>query len=266
MKQRKCTFAGATVPFLGHVVGRSEVRPQDAKIAAIQNYQLPKTKKDLRAFLGLIGYYRKFIPNFSSRSVNLTDLTKANNPDKLRMEPFHLAEFQDLRDAITSDSVLATFQPELPTQLHTDASDRGIGGCLVQLHPDGQERPVAFYSRKLFPRECRYTVTEKECLAAVDSVRHFQAYLLGAPFQLVTDHKALTSLQHMTGGGARVTHWALSLQPFSYSVIHRHGSRHQNADGLSRQSWTEVQEGEESAGTPPKERASSMEGGVLGPS
>jgi len=171
-----------------------------------------------------------------------------------------------LRDAITSDSVLAAFQPGLPTQLHTDASDRGIGGCLVQTHPDGEERPVAFYSRKLYPRECRYTVTEKECLAAVDSVRHFQAYLLGAPFQLVTDHKALTSLQHMTGGGARVTRWALSLQPFSYQVVHRQGGKHQDADGLSRQSWIEVQQGETSDWTPLQKRAPIMEGEVLGPS
>ena len=266
VKKRKCCFAGATVSFLGHVVGKSEVRPQDAKITAIKTYQLPKTKKDLRAFLGLVGYYRKFIPNFSSRSANLTDLTKGNNPTKILMVPLHIAEFQDLKEAITSDSVLAAFQPGLPTQLHTDASDRGIGGCLVQIHPDGQERPVAFYSRKMYPRECRYTVTEKECLAAVDSVRHFQAYLLGAPFQLVTDHKALTSLQHMTGGGARVTRWALSLQPFTYQVVHRQGARHQDADGLSRQSWIEVQQQETSDRIPLQQRAPIMEGEVLGPS
>lgn len=182
------------------------------------------------------------------------------------MEQFHIDEFEDLIQAITSDSVLAAFQPHLPTQLHTDASDRGIGGCLVQIHPDGQERPVAFYSRKLFPRETRYTVTEKECLAAVDSIRHFQAYLLGAPFDLITDHKALASLKTMTAGGARVTRWALAIQPFQYSVIHRQGAKHLNADGLSRQSWPEAQKREGSARNPLQERASSMEGGVLGPS
>ena len=189
-------------------MGKGEVCPQEAKVEAIQSYQVPKTKKDLRAFLGLVGYYRKFIPRFSSRSANLTDLTKANNPDKLQLLPHHLEEFKDLRDAVKSDAVLAAFRPGLETRVHTDASDRGLGGCLVQVDEAGIERPVAFYSRKLFPRETRYTVSEKECLAAVDTVRHFQAYLLGAPFSLITDHKALTSLQHMTGGGARITRWA----------------------------------------------------------
>ena len=249
---------------MGHIVGEGEVRPQEAKIEAIQAYRVPKTKKDLRAFRGLVGYYRKFIPRFSLRSADLTDLTKANNPDKLQLMPHNLKEFDDLRDAVTSDSVLAAFKPGLETRVHTDGSDRGLGGCLVQVDDAGIERPVAFYSRKFFPRETRYTVSEKECLAAVDTVRHFQAYLLGAPFSLVTDHKALTSLQHMTGRGTRIIHWALTLQPFCYTFEHRQGSRHLDADSLSRQSWPKVSR-EINSDWIPHKRAPIMEGG-LGPS
>lgn len=260
VKRSKCHFGTATVSFLGHIIGRGQVRPHQTKVAAIENYAVPWTKADLRAFLSLVGYYRSFIPRFSSRVAALTDLTSSKQPDKLHLQQEYLDEFHDLRKALLQHTVLTTFDPRRKTILHTDASDRGLGICLSQVDAAGQERPITYYSRKMLPRETRYTVSEKEALAAVEAVRYFSTYLLGAEFQLVTDHKALLALHRMTGGGGRLTRWALALQPYHFTITHRPGKDHGNADGLSRQSWpTALDEPsqESSAG----DRAPSVEGG-----
>ena len=102
-------------------------------------------------------------------------------------------EFQDLKGALSNDTVLIAHCLNLPLVLHTDASDRGVGATLSHII-DGVEKPVAFFSKKMLPRQTRYFVTEKKCLAMVKAVRHFEAYLLGTTFQLVTDHKALLAL------------------------------------------------------------------------
>jgi len=238
VKRRKCVWGCALVSFLGHHIGQGEVRPQEAKIQAILNYHRPQSKKDLRAFIGLVGYYRRFIPFFSHRAANLTDCTGSKRPDQLVWTDELEREFQDLKTALTHNSVLAAYNPQLPLSLHTDASDRGIGATLSQT-VNGEEKPIAFYSKKMLDRETRYSTTEKECLAIVKAVKHFEAYLLGGHFELVTDHKALLALNKTVGGGARLVRWALALQPFKFTIVHRQGSLHVDADGLSRQSWTQ---------------------------
>ena len=123
--------------------------------------------------------------------------------------------------------------------LSTDASGRGIGAVLGQEDDQGVERPVAFYSRKLLPRETKYTITELECLAVVNAVKHFDVYLIGNHFKLITDHKALQHLRTMRNGGARLNCWILALQPFSFTTEYRTGRDSSNADGLSRQAWSD---------------------------
>jgi len=233
IKLRKCIFAARTVQFLGHTIGNGTIRPQDTKCQAIARFPRPTKKKELRAFLGLAGYYRRFVRNFAQRSTSLTDLTSRKLPDQLQWTKRHEMEFQDLKQALAHAPLLSAPQPHLPYRLDTDASDCGIGAVLSQNVRD-HDTPVAYFSRKLLPRERNYTITEKECLAVVAAVKHFAVYLLGAEFAIVTDHGALTSLQQMTGGGPRVTRWALALQPFSYTIHHRNGKDHLNADALSR--------------------------------
>ena len=116
----------------------------------------------------------------------------------------------------------------------------------------------------MLPRQTQYSVTEKECLAVVEAVRHFEAYLLGTSFQLVTDHKALLALGRTTSGGARIIRWALALQPFRYSIIHRPGSQHGNADGLSRQAWPEVTDTQQEKDLFPSGPGKKLEGVMLG--
>lgn len=175
VKKRKCTFAAKECTFMGHTVGQGKVRPEAAKVAAIREFQPPKTKRDVRAFLGLAGYYRRFIYNFSSIAAPLSDLTAKNMPDKVTWTPELQQAFDGLRRSLQQEPVLQNLDYSRPFTLYTDASNRGIGAVLSQVRGDGADLPVAFYSRKFLPRETRYTTTEKECLAVVNAVRHFRS-------------------------------------------------------------------------------------------
>lgn len=144
------------------------------KVATIWRYHLSTTKKQVGSFLGLLGWYRKFIPNFSARASVLTDLTRATVPNKVVWTEQCEQAFQDLREAVCGDSVLPSPDFQKPFILQTDASGVGLGAVLLQ-EVDGDRRPVAFLSRKLFPRETRYSTVEKECQAikwATDSFRY----------------------------------------------------------------------------------------------
>lgn len=169
---------------------------------ALRSYAVPKTKKDLRAYLGFVGYYRRFIPEFAANSATLTDATGKHQPEMLVWTETMQREFQYLKEALMRSTTFHTFDPSLKTELHIDASDRGLGAVLLQIDRDGKGRPIAYYSKKLLPRQQRYSVTEKECLALVEAVRHFEAYLLGGHFTVLTDHKALLALPRTTSGGA----------------------------------------------------------------
>lgn len=227
-------FAKATVSFLGHNVGRGTISPQTMKLKALKEYPRPQTKKELRSFLGFIGYYRRFVPNFAAKSALLTDATAKNRQDKLEWSEGMVEEFEALKQTLLDATALHSFTPERTTRLHTDASDRGLGAVLLQVDNKGKEYPIAYYSSKLLPRQRRYSVSEKECLALVQAIRHFESYLLGGPFEVVTDHKALLALPRTTSGGAKITRWALALQPFQFTIIHKPGKQHLDADGLSR--------------------------------
>ena len=121
-----------------------------------------------------------------------------------------------------------------PFIVQTDACDLGIGAVLSQLDEDGEERPVAYASRKLLPRETRYATIEKECLAIVWALKQFRIYLYGMPFVIETDHKPLIWLQKMKDTNQRLTRWAITVQQYQYEIRHRPGVQHGNADGLSR--------------------------------
>ena len=122
--------------------------------------------------------------------------------------------------------------------VQTDASEYGVGAVLSQVDDSG-EHPVAYYSRKLLPRERTYATVEKECLAIKLACQAFQVYLLGRPFVIQTDHRALAWLNRMRGSNARLTRWSLFLQPFSFTVEHRAGKANGNADALSRANSSE---------------------------
>lgn len=221
------------------------MKPDAAKICDLRNFRTPKTKKDVRSFLGLAGYYRRFVENFSSMAIPLSDLTRDCCPDKVVWEPQHQQAFDTLVEALSSDPVLQGRDYGRKFVLQTDASNRGIGAVLSQTAEDGSDRPVAYFSRKLLNREKNYAAVDKECLAIVDGIRHFQINLTGVKFDVVTDHKCLQWLDSVKDAGGRRTRWSLRLQPFDFRIIHRPGVDNGNADGLSRQAWEEDGEEEE---------------------
>uniref|UniRef100_K7EXH9 Gypsy retrotransposon integrase-like protein 1 n=1 Tax=Pelodiscus sinensis TaxID=13735 RepID=K7EXH9_PELSI len=229
----KCTFGQAEVAYLGYVVGRGHLRPQVNKIAAVQNYRAPTTKKQVRQFLGLAGYYRRFIPQFATIATPLTDLTRKGYPEKVKWTERCEEAFQQLKQRLTSAPVLT--QPDFtkPFIVQTDASNLGVGAVLAQDQGKG-DRPIVYLSRKLLPREQQYSTIEKEALALRWAVEMLRYYLWGNTFRLVTDHAPLTWMHNMKEVNPRVMRWYLFLQQYSFIIVHRAGREHSNVDFLSR--------------------------------
>ena len=246
--QQPGTKTGAHLVYLGHRVGGGLVAPEDCKVEAVKHFQQPGTKTGIPSFLGLAGYHRRFIPGFADHSVHLTDATGKKAPQQTVWTVELDDEFRYLKQALSSVSVLTIPRRDDVFRLDTDASDVGIGAVL-SVRRDGEDIPVAYYSKKLLDRETRYATTEKECLAVVRALHHFGVYLEEAHFTVVTDHKALQYLNSARHTNGRVAIWALQLQPFSFKVQHRAGRDHGNADGLSRQEWRDGLRPQEGGGS-----------------
>ena len=234
VKPRKCQLGMTKCIYLGHIVGGGQVEVETAKVQAIQEFGVPRTKKEVRSFLGLTGYYRKFIPSYSSVASPLTDLTRKCMPNQVVWTPECAAAFEKLKSLLCSAPVLQAPNFEKQFIVQTDASERGVGAVLSQLDESGADHPVAYFSRKLLPREERYSTVEKECLAVKLGIQAFRVYLLGKPFVVQTDHRALQWLDRVKESNSRLTRWSLSLQPYQFELAYRPGSQNGNADGLSR--------------------------------
>ena len=191
VKMRKCQLGMDECSYLEHVVGNGMVRPEAGKLSAIQNFPTPHSKKDVKVFLGLSGYYRKFIPDYSAVAAPLTDLTRRSAPNVVKWtEPCYKA-FKKLKEILCTEPVLKSPDFRRPFILQTDASNRGVEAVLSQMDSEGTEHPVGYYSRKLLPREESYSTIEKECLAIKLGIQAFRVYLQGNPFEIQTDHRAL---------------------------------------------------------------------------
>ncbi len=230
---RKCAIGRVEVRYLGFHLGHGQVRPQIDKTAAVAACPSPKTKKEVRQFLGLAGYYRRFVPNFSDLTSPLTDLTKKEAPDPVQWTELCQQALTKVKAALCGGPLLHSPNFDLPFLLQTDASDRGLGAVLAQV-VGGEERPVLYLSRKLSKRETRYSTVEKECLAIRWAVLTLRYYLLGREFTLCSDHAPLQWLHRMKDTNARITRWYLALQPFKFKVVHRPGAQMAVADFLSR--------------------------------
>ena len=230
----KCHFGGDRIDFLGFSVSSEGVAVNPSRVQGLRDMKPPGTVKELQAMLGLFGFYSRFIHRYSSRVEELRRPLRKGAPAfqwTLEMD----AAFKDVREAILTSSVLAMFDPALPTVVTSDASDVGIGAVLTQMHPEG-ERVVAFASSTLSDAQRRYSVTEREALACVWSVEKWHRYLWGNEFVLKTDHQALQTLMTSRGigrAGMRISRWACRLMEYSFTVQHVKGSTNP-ADGLSR--------------------------------
>ena len=231
LKSGKCHLFRASVPFLGHIVGRRGLECDPKKIEDVKSWPVPDCLKSIRQFLGFVGYHRRFIPKFADIATPLVYLTGKDVP--FVWDSSCSAAFQELRASLIDAPILA-----FPTEtgqyiLDTDASNFGLGGVLSQIQND-QERVVAYCSRALRPSQRRYCTTKREMLAVVAMCIQFRSYLRGARFTLRTDHKSLVWLHRFKDTEGMLSRWLHSLQQFQFSIIHRPGKDHGNADGLSR--------------------------------
>ena len=191
--------------YLGYVVGGGEVRPEVAKVEAVKKWKRPRTKEEVRMFLELSGYYRRFIPQYSVIAAVLTDLTRKDRPKLVRWTEECEDAFERLKEVLCNDPVLKSPDYSREFTVQTDASDRGMESVLCPTNKDGEEHPVAYFSRKFLPREERYGTVEKECLAIKLGIQAFRVHILGRTFTVVTDHMALEWMNRMKQDNSRLT-------------------------------------------------------------
>ncbi|UYV75458.1 hypothetical protein LAZ67_13000337 [Cordylochernes scorpioides] len=190
----KCSFGASNIKILGHQVNKDGIRPDDDKIKAVNQFPIPKNLQQLRSFLGLSSYYRRFIKNYADIARPLNSLLSKGT--KFQWNTDQERAFQKLKNALTSKPVLGHFDDDAPTELHTDASVYGIGAVLAQKQGNG-EKVIAYASRTLLKSEKNYSTTERECLAIVWAIGKFRPYLFGRPFKVITDHHSLCWLTNL---------------------------------------------------------------------
>ena len=231
LNREKCQFCRSELRYLGYIVDQLGLRVDPEKVSAIVNFPTPTSARQIRQFVGLASWYRRFVPDFSSRLAPLTDLLKKNK--KFSWTEQCETAFREVKERLISAPVLTCPDFSRPFILQTDASTTGLGAILSQEFLDG-EKVVAYASRTLTKAEGNYSTTEQECLAVIWGVEKFRPYLEGAKFLVITDHHALTWLHNLKDPTGRLSRWALKLQGYAFDVVHRAGKLHTAADALSR--------------------------------
>lgn len=233
IKLAKTTFSRATVTYLGHEVGQGQVRPKKANVSAILEYPVPATRKALRRFLGMAGYYRRFCPNFAAVTVPLTRLTSGAVTYTWTKDC--QAAFDQLKKFLAQGPVLIAPDFTKPFALQTDASDHASGAVLLQ-EVEGILHPIAYHSNKFTVHQKQYSTIEKKLLAIVSAIQKFQCYLQPSqePLQVFTDHNPLSFLHRSKFSNQRLLRRSLFLQPYNMTITHIKGTDNVIADALSR--------------------------------
>lgn len=227
----KCKFLQEQVEYLGRLIVNGIVKPSPSKTETLKLMKHPNNVREVRQFLGLAGYFRKFIPQFSVKTKILSNLLKKDSTWTWTNE--HSKAFDEVVKILSEEPVLAIFNPNLPLELHTDASSRGFGAIVFQNH-DGKKKVVSYFSKAATDVESRYHSYELETLAVVNALKHFRHYFVGVPFTLVTDCNALKNSQHKRNLVPRVSRWWIYLQDFEFSILHKSGDQMAYVDYLSR--------------------------------
>jgi transposase InsO family protein len=231
----KSKFCQREIAFLGYILSEEGLRPSPKNVTAIVNYPVPKKKKDVRRLMGMANFYHRFIADYSEIMTPISNLVKGDKSSTaiIWTEEADRA-FREIKDRLISTPVLSPPDFNLPFVVQTDASDMGVGGTLTQIQ-DETETVIAYFSKKLTSCQRRYAATERELLAVVLSIEHFRPYIEGAHFTVMTDCSALTWLKNMkVDGSNRLSRWALKLQSYDMTVVHKKGKYNIVPDALSR--------------------------------
>lgn len=230
----KCEFGRATVTYLGKEVGQGYVRPVEVKVTAIAEFPVPATRRELRRFLGMAGYYRSFCKNFSTVVTPLTSLLCPSKKFEWSAECQNA--FDCVKMLLCNAPVLVAPDCSRTFKLEVDASAVGAGAVLLQEDINGIDHPVSYYSRKFNKHQLNYSTIEKEALALLLALQHFEVYLGSSnlPVTVFTDHNPLVFLSRMYNQNQRLMRWALVLQNYNVEIKHKKGVDNVMADALSR--------------------------------
>lgn len=226
VNKKKCSFAQQTVEYLGHVISENGVAVDPSKVISVLQWPQPRNVKGVRGFLGLTGYYRKFIKDYGKVAKPLTELTKK---DGFKWDEKTQAAFDTLKQKLTTAPVLTL--PDFSTNfvIECDASGTGLGAILMQ-----QKRPVAYFSKALGVRNLAKSAYEKELMAVVLAIQHWRPYLLGRKFVVFTDQRSLKQLMQQKIMTVEQQNWAAKLMGYDFDIVYKQGKLNKGADALSR--------------------------------
>lgn len=231
ISREKCNFCRPSLRYLGYIVDVRGLHVDPEKVSAILNLESPKNATEVRRFVGMAGWYRRFIQNFSEIMSPLTKLTQKNT--RFIWTSDCEKSFQAIKHQLTTAPILTRPDFSKPFILQTDASAHGIGAVLTQKF-DEEENVICFLSRSLSKQERNYSTTERECLAVIWAVEKLRHYLEGTEFTVITDHASLLWLHKLKDPTGRLARWAVRLQPFNFKIVHRKGRENIVPDFLSR--------------------------------
>ena len=231
LRLEKCYLCFREIKFLGYIIGKDGMKVDQEKIEKVKNFPIPTNVTELRSFVGLASYYRRFIEGFSKIAKPLTDLFQKEKDYEWKTKQEE--SFEKLKEKLTTTPILIFPDFKKEFILYTDASGYALGAVLSQKGEDEKEHVIAYASKSLTKPEQNYSTTELECYAVIWGIEKFHHYLAGRKFKVVTDHYALKWLQTAALKGRRAR-WILRLQPYDFEVIYKEGRKHKNADTLSR--------------------------------
>lgn len=232
MKISKCEFAKDHIDFLGFVISAKGILPGTKKIEAIAKYVEPRTVHEVRQYLGLTGFFRRFIANYAQIARPISDLTRGGV--SFKWGSAQQRAFEDLREKLINGPVLQLYNPKAETELHTDASSMGFGGLLLQKDNNELMRLVYCVSKKTTEEEAKYHSSKLELFAILWCVERLRSMLIGIKFKIITDCQALMAINVVKTKNSQIARWITTLAEYDFLIVHRSGKYMEHVDALSR--------------------------------
>ena len=235
LKPSKCHFAAKKITYLGHNFSKEGVSVDTSKTGCVASFPIPKNRTDVRSFLGLATYYKRFVKGFSHIAAPLYKLLGEST--KFEFTEECKTAFEKLKQALVAAPILRYPDFDKEFFLDCDSSDYSIGYILGQKDNEGREIVIHYGGCALRPAEINYPITHKEGLALVEGIKYYHIYLIGRKFTVFTDHQALKSLPRNKDVSGKLARWTIHLQGYDFDIVYKPGKKHGNADALSRRTY-----------------------------